>query len=113
MATPDVIQLEALLAAIPGDKPTGSDLRADANPASDYFKLKDSRFAARAKEREIDADPSLAAGELPEGRTILDLAPRVLGTQSKDLEIAAWYVEALLRRHGFAGLRDGFRLVRG
>lgn len=113
MATPDVIQLEALLAPIPGDKPTGPDLRADANPASDYFKLKDSRFAARAKEREIDADPSLAAGELPEWRTILDLAPKLLGTQSKDLEITAWYVEALLRRHGFAGLRDGFRLLRG
>ena len=113
MATADVIQLEALLAPIPGDKPVGPDLRADANPASDYFKLKDSRFAARAKEREIDADPSLAAGELPEWRTILDLAPKLLATQSKDLEIAAWLVEALLRRHGFPGLRDGFRLVRG
>ena len=43
MATPDVIQLEALLAPIAGDKPTGPDLRADANPASDYFKLKDSQ----------------------------------------------------------------------
>jgi type VI secretion system protein ImpA len=50
---------------------------------------------------------------LPEWRTILDLAPKMLGTQSKDLEIAAWYVEALLRRHGIPGLRDGFRLVRG
>jgi len=113
MAAPDVIQLEALLAPIPGDKPVGVDLRADANPASDYFKLKDSRFAARAKEREIDADPSLAAGELQEWRTILDLAPKLLATQSKDLEIAAWLVEALLRRHGFPGLRDGFRLLRG
>jgi len=113
MATPDVIQLEALLAPIAGDKPTGPDLRADANPASDYFKLKDSRFAARAKEREIDADPSLAGPELQEWRTILDLAPKLLGTQSKDLEIAAWYVEALLRRHGFPGLRDGFKLLRG
>lgn len=113
MATADVIQLEALLTPIPGDKPVGVDLRADANPASDYFKLKDSRFAARAKEREIDADPSLAAGELQEWRTILDLAPKLLATQSKDLEIAAWLVEALLRRHGFPGLRDGFRLLRG
>lgn len=113
MATADVIQLEALLAPIAGDKPAGIDLRADANPASEYFKLKDSRFAARAKEREIDADPSMAAGELPEWRTILELAPKLLATQAKDLEIAAWFVEALLRRHGVAGLRDGIRLVRG
>jgi type VI secretion system protein ImpA len=111
MATADVIQLEALLAPIPGDKPAGLDLRADANPASDYFKLKDSRFAARAKEREIDAGAEV--GELAEWRTILELAPKLLAAQTKDLEVAAWFVEALLRRYGFAGLRDGFRLLRG
>ena len=88
MATADVIQLEALLAPIPGDKPAGVDLRADANPASDYFKLKDSRFAARAKEREIDAGAEV--GDLPEWRTILELAPKLLTTQTKDLEVAAW-----------------------
>ena len=49
MANPDVIQLEPLLAPIPGDKPAGIDLRADSNPASDYFKLKDSSAAARQK----------------------------------------------------------------
>ncbi len=70
-----------------------------------------SRFAARAKEREIDAGAEV--GELPEWRTILELAPKLLTTQTKDLEIAAWLVEALLRRHGPAGLRDGFRLLRG
>ena len=111
MATADVIQLEVLLAPIPGDKPAGADLRADSNPASDYFKLKDSRFAARAKEREIDAGAEV--GDLPEWRTIMELAPKLLATQTKDLEIAAWFVEALLRRHGPAGLRDGFRLLRG
>lgn len=113
MATADVIELEPLLSPIPGDKPTGADLRADPNPTSEYFKLKDARFAARAKEREIDGDPSLAGGELPEWRTILDLAPKLLATQTKDLEIAAWMAEGLLRRHGFPGLRDGFRLLRG
>jgi type VI secretion system protein ImpA len=111
MASADIIQLEPLLAPVPGDKPTGIDLRLDANPASDYYKLKDARFAARAKEREIDAGADV--GDLPEWRTILELAPKVLTTQSKDLEVAAWLVEALLRRHNFAGLRDGFRLVRG
>jgi type VI secretion system protein ImpA len=113
MPTADVIELEPLLSPIAGDKPTGADLRADSSPTSDYFKLKDARFAARAKEREIDGDPSLASGELPEWRMILDLAPKLLATQTKDLEIAAWMLEALLRRHGFPGLRDGFRLLRG
>ncbi|MGE0162834.1 MAG: type VI secretion system protein TssA [Dongiaceae bacterium] len=99
-----------MLAPIPGDNPAGADLRLDPNPASDYYKLKDARFAARAKEREVDAGAEV--GNLPEWRTILDLAPKVLAEQSKDLEVAAWLVEALLRRHNFAGLRDGFRLVR-
>src|SRR5262249_51890370 len=35
-----------------------------------------------------------------------------LATKAKDLEIAAYVLEALVRRHGFAGLRDGFRLAR-
>jgi type VI secretion system protein ImpA len=111
MATADVIQLEVLLAPIPGDKPTGIDLRVDADPTSDYYKLKDARFAARAKERETDTGTEV--GDLAEWRVILELAPKVLTAQSKDLEVAAWLVEALLRRHNFAGLRDGFRLLRG
>jgi type VI secretion system protein ImpA len=111
MASADVIQLEALLAPVPGEKPAGIDLRLDTSPTSDYYKLKDARFAARAKEREIDAGTDI--GDLPEWRVILELAPKVLTAQSKDLEVAAWLVEALLRRHSFAGLRDGFRLLRG
>jgi type VI secretion system protein ImpA len=112
MASQDVLALDKLLAPIPGDKPTGVDLRADANPASDYYKLKDARFAARAKERDLESQPE-AVDLLPEWRTILDLAPKILAEQAKDLEVAAWFVEALIRRHGFAGLRDGFRLARG
>jgi type VI secretion system protein ImpA len=116
MASQSVLDMEKLLAPIPGDKATGIDLRADGNPTSVYYKLKDARFAARAKERDLEADPAAAAAVpelLPEWRTILDGAPKILSEQSKDLEIAAWLIEALARRHGFAGLRDGFHLARG
>jgi type VI secretion system protein ImpA len=34
-----------------------------------------------------------------------------LRSKSKDLQIAAWVTEALGQLHGFAGLRDGFRLL--
>jgi type VI secretion system protein ImpA len=37
----------------------------------------------------------------------------VLATKSKDLEVVAWLVEALVRAYGFAGLRDGFSLAAG
>ena len=43
---------------------------------------------------------------------MLDLAPEVLAERSKDLEITAWMIEALVRERGFAGLRDGFRAAR-
>jgi len=112
MASQNVLELEKLLAPIPGDKPVGIDVRTDSNPASDYYKVKDARFAARAKERDVDAEAQ--PGELlPEWRVILDLAPKILTEQAKDLEVAVWLTEGLLRRHNFAGLRDGFKLTRG
>jgi type VI secretion system protein ImpA len=43
---------------------------------------------------------------------VYDLATEAIATHSKDLWIAAWLIEALARKHGFAGLRDGFRITR-
>ena len=48
----------------------------------------------------------------PDWKAVRDLACDVIATKSKDLWAAAWLVEALARLHGFAGLRDGFRLAR-
>lgn len=112
MASKEVIELDVLLAPIHGDVPTGIDLRTDSDPASNYYKLKDARSAARAKERNVEAEGE-EVDLLPEWRTILELAPKVLAEQAKDLEVTAWLIEALVRRHGFAGLRDGFRLAGG
>ncbi|HUH49757.1 MAG TPA: type VI secretion system protein TssA, partial [Mycoplana sp.] len=36
-----------------------------------------------------------------------------LQDQAKDLEIAAWLAEAMLRLDGFAGLRDGLKIITG
>src|SRR5262249_9519457 len=44
---------------------------------------------------------------------VLQLGTKALVEQTKDLEITAYLIEALVRLHGFAGLRDGFRLARG
>ena len=42
---------------------------------------------------------------------VMAIATDTLATRSKDLQIAVWLVEALIKRHGFAGLRDGLRLL--
>lgn len=111
MPTPPVIDIESLLEPIPGETPCGPDLRADASPGSPYYRVKDARTAARAAER---ADISGEAAAPPEEwRAVIDEAPTLIGTISKDLEISAWYAEALLRSAGFAGLRDGFNLIAG
>lgn len=110
MPTPALIDLEALLAPISDVAPCGADIREDASPTSVYYQLKDARSSARAAERSMDADEE-SAGLLADWRTILDVAPKVLATRAKDLEAAAWLAEALLRAHGFAGLRDGFLLI--
>jgi type VI secretion system protein ImpA len=113
MASPSTLDIEQLLAPIEGDNPAGVDIREDVSPTSDYYKVKDARSAARAAERNLEADDE-PSGALPEEwRTILQTAPDLIQSKSKDLELASWLIEALLRAHGFAGLRDGFRLAAG
>ena len=43
---------------------------------------------------------------------VTEIATEVLATKSKDLQVAGWLAEALLKRYGFPGLRDGLQLMR-
>lgn len=112
MGSPATLDFDRLLAAIPGDNPAGADLRSDYSPLAEYRVLKDARAAARAAERSVVFDDEPGRAERPDWGPVLELAPRLLAERSKDLEISAWLVEALVREQGFAGLRDGFRLAR-
>src|SRR3954452_10103649 len=112
MPSPEVIDFAKLLAPVPGGKPTGADLRADASPNSPYYVTKDARSAARAAERQIVTGDDAAEAPSPDWRPVYQNATKVLVEKSKDLELTAYLIEALTRLHGFAGLRDGFRLAR-
>jgi type VI secretion system protein ImpA len=110
------IDLDALLAPIPNGPPTGIDLRRDFSPTSLYFRLRDARSEARDAERQADApDPSVKQTiAWPEQwRTIELLAVEALTTRAKDLEIAAWLTEALVRSSGLAGLTAAARILTG
>jgi type VI secretion system protein ImpA len=109
---PDGFDLAALLAPVPGDAPAGADLRADSSPQSLYFRLRDARAEARAAERAMEADDSASAPP-PQWRTIRDLAIEAIAGYSKDLEIAAWLTEALVRGDGLVGFTAGARLMNG
>jgi len=115
MATEAIIDIESLLQPFTGDNPAGEDIREDYSPTSIYYQIKDARAQARTSERQIltSDDPEAIQSMVPEWRTVLELAPKILQENGKDLEITAWYIEGLTRAYGFAGLRDGLKLTKG
>ncbi len=108
MSSPKLIDVEALLAPIPGDQPAGSAVP---------FEIRQQLEEARKEE-----DPESFAPDDPmrpqqfkkaDWRGIVRLAQDTLRKTSKDLLVAARLTEALVKEHGFAGLRDGLCLLRG
>ena len=99
-------KLESLLAPISETFPGGEDLA--------YSPLIDEIREARRAD-----DPTLARGEWDaplksaEWGKVIALCKAGLRTRSKDLQLAAWYAEALVRQGGFAGAAWGFRLLTG
>ncbi|WP_226643367.1 type VI secretion system protein TssA [Microbulbifer variabilis] len=110
MAFPNTINIEELTAPVSAESPVGEDIREDRSPTSDYYSIKDARNSARAAERSAmfdDTDSDLLAP----WRDVAKAAEKILSKKSKDLEVASWYTEALIRLQGFSGLRDGFLLI--
>jgi len=110
------IDMEALIQPIAvGDGIIGRDFRLFDDVESPYLNLKDWRATARRLEREAAnsedrSTPPLRAAQ-GEWEDIAAVSDRVLREQSKDLEVASWYCEALLRLGGFHGLASGLELL--
>jgi len=102
MAT--LIDLETLLQPISESEPTGSSLRYEGT----YDRVREARR---------EDDPSLPMGDWETKLKVADyglverLCQDALREKSKDLQIAAWLVEAWLRRHRIRGLAHGLSLV--
>ncbi len=109
MASSSVVDIESLIAPISDENPAGSDLRENSAPDSLYYKIKDARNSARSHERKNMFEYSTEAADA--WRTVFQVAPEILREHAKDLEITSWYIEALIRMKGFAGVRDGFELL--
>jgi type VI secretion system protein ImpA len=111
MPSPEVLDFAVLMAPISEAKPTGDDPRTNSTPSSPYYGVKDARSSARTVERAlmVGDDPDLPQ---PDWKPVVDNAVKALTKQAKDLEIVAYMIEGLVRRNGFVGLRDGFRLAR-
>ncbi len=100
------IDVNELLAPIPGGDPAGSD----ASFSDQFDRIREARRAD---------DPGLAQGEwqtelkVADWREAQSLAEDILLRTSKDLQAAAWLGEAAIARHGLEGARDGFDLLHG
>lgn len=108
----DIINIAELIKPIVGKKTVGEDLRADVSASSIYYQVKDARNLARQIERKMQTG-SLDDGDLPRWDMVLNLCVDILTNKAKDLEVAVWLVEALVRQAGFAGLALGFKLLTG
>ncbi len=101
---PLVWDWEALAAPISDAAPSGPSLR--------YEGVYDQLIEARRYD-----DPSLPQGvweidlKRADWRKVSSVALDILQTRSKDLQIAAWLVDAQIRMRGFLGAADGLRLL--
>jgi type VI secretion system protein ImpA len=108
----DEFDLNAILAPIPGDTPVGIDMRQDYSPTSVYFRLRDARAEARDAERQAESEGGEDA--MPtHWRTVHSLAVKALTDDAKDLEVASWLTEALVRTGGLRGLSTGAAVIAG
>jgi type VI secretion system protein ImpA len=101
----DTELLSALLTPIPGDDPAGRDLRYDPR----YERVKD----ARREDADLPQGGLAVERKIADWPQVVTLATQLLERETKDLQLAAWLTEGLLRRRGMSGLATGLGLVRG
>ena len=94
-----------LLDPIPGPSPSGENLY--------YSPLYDKIKEARREEEDIAQGEWRVEIKKADYPLVIKLATEALSKKSKDLQLAAWLTEALLRQQGAGGLADGLDLMRG
>src|SRR5882672_11207306 len=99
------VDIELLLQSIPGDNPAGENMR--------FAGLYDDLREARRSDDTLNQGDWKRERKLSDWWQVYQLANDALATRTKDLQVAAWLAEAMIKLHGFAGLRDGFKLMRG
>lgn len=102
---PPVVDLDVLLQPISDENPSGESLR--------YSGIYDEITEARRADDTLNRGDWQEELKVADYRRVIDLAVPALSNESKDLQVAAWLSESLVREYGFLGLRDGLRLMTG
>ena len=101
---PALVDLEALLAPLPGENPAGENLL--------YSGLQDEIREARRAEDNLSQGAWQHETKTAQWPKVVELATGALANKSKDLQICAWLSDALVHLYGFVGLRDGLKVMR-
>ena len=96
---------EDILNPIPGEVPSGQDLR--------YAPLYDKIKEARREDDDLNQGAWQHERKTADYGAVVKLAQETIATQSKDLQLAAWLTESLVKTRGFSGLYDGLGLCHG
>jgi len=100
-----VIDIDAMLQPVSDESPSGENLR--------YSGLYDEITEARRADDDLNQGDWQTELKVADYRKVIDLAVGPLTSATRDLQIAAWLSEALIRQYGFAGLRDSMKLLTG
>lgn len=96
---------EDLLTPIPGDNPSGPDLRYDGK-----FPVYDQVKEARRQDDDLAQGDWQRERKLADYPRVINLTQEALASKTKDLQLVAWLVDASLRTRGFSGLAEGLTL---
>lgn len=102
---PPVINFEALFSPVSEEKPAGEYLR--------YSGIYDEISEARRADKDVPQGEWQTEVKVADFRKVISLAVPSLEKDTKDLQIAAWLSEALVKEHGFVGLRDSLKMLVG
>jgi len=98
------LDIDRYMVPIPGDSPAGEPLRYEGT----YDNIQEAR-----KEEPAELPQGIWERELKRASwdQVSKLCLDALENRSKDFQIAAWLVEALICLHGHAGFREGLKLM--
>ena len=102
MPSAATIDVPALVSPISTDRPAG-EWAPDIHALIEQARRSDDDLPQGEWKRET---------KVADWRGVIKIATDALTTRSKDIKTAAFLVEALVKQHGLAGLRDGLQLLR-
>uniref|UniRef100_UPI0035944FB0 type VI secretion system protein TssA n=1 Tax=Desulfococcus sp. TaxID=2025834 RepID=UPI0035944FB0 len=100
-----MIDIDPILAPFPGENPAGEELR--------YKPVYDEIREARRADDALDRGDWQHELKVSDWDRVIKLSVQALTEKSKDLQIAAWLAEALVRTEGVDGLIAGFQIMSG